>query len=448
MGKCSSCKKSISSSSFRIHQCSSIDVTFSQEEEIKELDNNFVVKRSKQTAIHAFFKAVQGEDFLVKQEIIPENIHLSPSFLNNKNGSKVIPGQKATGPFLIDAFTFGMGVPGCQGFFLTHFHSDHYAGLSVRWKSQVPVYASPVTAAFVQHVYGLAVIALAVTENNDEMIWHPVGSNCSSEWSVSLLDANHCPGSVMLVFKQETAKDKDALFYLHTGDFRANQALIRDLPKGIEWDAIYMDCTYSDAAYCHPDQDQVIQEACKRVVELLKGYKKPLVQVQTYLVGKERLTMALAESLHTLIYAGPKHRLLAAGLEKWHQGRFVNLLTEDPLQAAIHLTSLTNSFSGYSNNANGNSPINNNTECDICVILKPTGWVQAFQEKHSQKNNADAIQVDVPYSEHSSHAELVNFLKAARPWKWIVPTVGPAQGYRLQSASPKKLLERLTRPKG
>lgn len=85
--------------------------------------------------------------------------------------------------------------------------------------------------------------------------------------SVTLIEANHCPGSCLFFFEgQQTIDAGDSAFkspyigssrifrYLHCGDFRASpRHVLHPAVKGKHIDHIYLDTTYLDPKVCrHP----------------------------------------------------------------------------------------------------------------------------------------------------------------------------------------------------
>ncbi|PVU94324.1 hypothetical protein BB561_002624 [Smittium simulii] len=131
---------------------------------------------------------------------------------------KFMPGTN----FTVDAFAYGKLVD-CTGYFLTHFHSDHYGGLTSKFNNGM-IYCSHVTGNLI--IENLKVNPKYVCRlpfNRPILIEDTV---------VTLFDANHCPGSAMFFF--DTLIEKGGLpreRILHTGDFRACPEHIKLLKK-------------------------------------------------------------------------------------------------------------------------------------------------------------------------------------------------------------------------
>lgn len=92
-------------------------------------------------------------------------------------------------------------------YFLSHFHADHYGGLTKSFDSIL--YCSKTTAELVNR-------QCRVKKENIQILdmyqWYEIEPNNF----VLLIDANHCPGAVCFVFKIKNE------FYLHCGDFRCS----------------------------------------------------------------------------------------------------------------------------------------------------------------------------------------------------------------------------------
>ena len=108
----------------------------------------------------------------------------------------------------VDAFCYGP-IAGVRKYFLTHFHSDHYGGLNKNWNSGV-VYCSEATSRLIQLHLDVKPEKIRQLKMNQ---WISVGPMIE----VLLLDANHCPGSAIILFQSLDNRN-----ILHTGDFRAS----------------------------------------------------------------------------------------------------------------------------------------------------------------------------------------------------------------------------------
>ena len=96
--------------------------------------------------------------------------------------------------FTVDAFKYG-AIPDCSSYFLTHFHSDHYGGLS-RSFVHGPIYCTRATANLCEYKLRVLPEFLRPVEYNTPVIIDGV--------EVTFFDANHCPGSAIILFKIPT----------------------------------------------------------------------------------------------------------------------------------------------------------------------------------------------------------------------------------------------------
>ncbi|XP_059049828.1 DNA cross-link repair 1A protein-like isoform X1 [Achroia grisella] len=121
--------------------------------------------------------------------------------LKNIPHHKIVAGTH----FAVDAFSYGE-IPNVKHYFLTHFHSDHYSGLKKSFNKLL--FCSKITA-------DLCISRLGVNPKCMHLI-NPDETIRVEDIEVTALDANHCPGALMLVFTLPNGKT-----LLHCGDFRA-----------------------------------------------------------------------------------------------------------------------------------------------------------------------------------------------------------------------------------
>ncbi|KMS94561.1 hypothetical protein BVRB_020170, partial [Beta vulgaris subsp. vulgaris] len=129
---------------------------------------------------------------------------------------------------------------------------------------------------------------------------------------VTALDANHCPGSAMLLFQH-----RDGTTNLHCGDMRWHSKMlsIPALMPPVQIDYLHLDTTYCDKKHQFPAQDVVID----RIVEFVRPYysdQSILFCIGTYSIGKERILFRLAEEFRCRIRVSPQRLqdLLLCGL--------------------------------------------------------------------------------------------------------------------------------------
>lgn len=296
---------------------------------------------------------------------------------------KIMPGFA----ICVDAFRYG-AVEGCQAYFLSHFHSDHYIGLTANWRHG-PIYCSKVTGSLVKQQ--LRTAAKWVVELDFEKPYDVPGTDGAT---VTMMPANHCPGSSLFLFQKPfgSGPNKRIKRILHCGDFRACPEHVRhpllkpDVVDSLSGktkqqriDICYLDTTYLNPRYSFPPQGDVIQ-ACADLCGSMSAdpnctddvwqrseksagtgtvskyfqsdkpteddaQSKPksrpkqrlLVVCGTYSIGKERICVAIAKALGSKIFASPGKIKICKQLD---DPELSSLLTSDPVEAQVHMQML------------------------------------------------------------------------------------------------------------
>ncbi|KAK3497146.1 uncharacterized protein B0T23DRAFT_352845 [Neurospora hispaniola] len=207
-----------------------------------------------------------------------------------ESASRGMPAYKRTCPFYkimpnfsicVDAFRYG-AVQGCKAYFLSHFHSDHYMGLSASWVHG-PIYCSKVTGSLVKMQLRTAAKYVVELEFGETV---PVPETGGAVM-VTMIEANHCPGSSLFLFEKKVGKEGRIQRILHCGDFRACPAHVEHpllKPETVDKvtgktkqqkiDVCYLDTTYLNPRYSFPPQEDVIQACAEVCAKLDRGLKE------------------------------------------------------------------------------------------------------------------------------------------------------------------------------
>ncbi|KAF7259167.1 hypothetical protein EG68_03251 [Paragonimus skrjabini miyazakii] len=356
---------------------------------------------------------------------------------------KWIPGTRLT----VDAFNYGL-IDGCDGYLLSHFHSDHYKGLSTSFTGTI--FCSNVTKSLVSLTFGSHLKVVSLTLNS-------VINVCGVD--VLAMDANHCPGSVMFLFRIPRTNQ----FILHTGDFRFNLSMLnppspladfvpqgdshRQLPSQLH--SIYLDTTYCSSQYDFPTQEQIISAAIKVTRERLQKNSNTVVVCGMYTIGKERFVNGLAEELNLRVWLPVKQFKLINMAAKHGCPVCISLTkrtVSNPKRAQLHVMSMGQlnlpDLLRYQANLGPPSqvtPFSQPTNhCRSVPILawRPTGWAHSGLKKKGNNNSIQTtLDLSTPlpvglrlehssgniriygaaYSEHSSSSELKQFVSQLRP---------------------------------
>ncbi|XP_058463472.1 5' exonuclease Apollo-like isoform X2 [Malaya genurostris] len=348
----------------------------------------------------------------IRNPFATKNVSAPAKSANRKQRKIICPKYKiiAGTTFAVDGFRYG-DIEGVTHYFLTHFHADHYIGLKRSFSK--PLIMSPITARLVKAFINVSEEYYMILNLHEPCTIDGV--------KITALDANHCPGAIMLLFQLPSGTN-----ILHTGDFRASPDM-EEYPEfwNMDIDIIYLDTTYLSTKYAFKSQYESVEEACKIVKTFLDRHigNKVLVACGSYVIGKEKVWAELAAQFNFKVWTEPNRRkaLNAIG-DSSHQQKLV----DDPSVAQIHVLSLNKlTYDQLIEH------VDQYPDCfDNVIAIRPSGW-----EKNSRPQYRGRINiVGVEYSEHSSYNELRRFVRFLRP-KEVISTV--PYGHSNQSRTPQ-----------
>ncbi|XP_011048492.1 PREDICTED: 5' exonuclease Apollo isoform X2 [Populus euphratica] len=194
-----------------------------------------------------------------------------------------------------------------QAYFLTHLHTDHTQGLTSKW-GKGPLFCSKLTAKLLP--FKFPDFNLSLLRVVDLHIWHSfslisptTGSQITAH--VMAVDAHHCPGGVMFLFRGEFG------CLMYTGDFRwevdserakdARNKLLNVL-KNETVDVLYLDNTYCNPSYDFPTREVAAQQ----VVDIIASHPEHDIVIGIDTLGKEELLIHISHLLNIKIWVWPE----------------------------------------------------------------------------------------------------------------------------------------------
>uniref|UniRef100_A0A7N0ZXY8 DNA repair metallo-beta-lactamase domain-containing protein n=1 Tax=Kalanchoe fedtschenkoi TaxID=63787 RepID=A0A7N0ZXY8_KALFE len=293
----------------------------------------------------------------------------------------------------------------CSHWFLTHFHIDHYQGLTKSF-CHGKIYCSLITAKLINLKIGIPSERVEVLPLNQKITIAGI--------EVACMDANHCPGSIIILFKPPNGKE-----VLHTGDFRFSEEMASLPALSSHIHTLILDTTYCNPQYDFPKQEAIIQF----VIEAIQAEDfnpKTLFLIGSYTIGKERLFLEVARALRKKVYVDAAKMRLLHCLELKDEDLF--WFTSNEHESQIHVVPMWTLASIKRLKQISNQYMR---RFNLIVAFSPTGWTFGKGKNKSpgkRWKQGTLIRYEVPYSEHSSFTELKEFVKLVSPAN-IIPSV-------------------------
>ena len=312
--------------------------------------------------------------------------------------------------------------PGPILHFLTHLHADHIHGLTSMWNKRI--YTSELNCKLLlanHFVNGIREDALVPLEINKETA---IPITPKYKVLVTLIDANHCPGAVMILIRGYFGN------ILYTGDFRFDYSMLTEKTLKLivnreDLDEVYLDNTFFYKTCDFPSR----QEMLEKTISLIASHPEHQILIGIRKIGKEDVLVEVAKRL--------KERILVSN-ERYEMLKIMeypDVFTTDPKCARIQCVHLNRLNRKYLENENSKK-----ATIGIMLTALYYGW-DADSTRPYSKSTSYGLHV-IEYSDHSSYSEIIEFVKALKP-KIVKPIVDKAIGSGFIKEWPNFLISRI-----
>ena len=229
---------------------------------------------------------------------------------------------------------------------------------------------------------------------------------------VTLIDANHVPGAVMILIKGYFGN------LLYCGDFRYSPEMLRSSPalnivlKREDLDELYLDNTFFYPTCDFPPRHEVIE----KIMSILEKHPNHRVYIGLRKLGKEQVLVEIAKRLDERILVTKEKFEMLQILE------MPDVFTTDPNLSRIHCVHLNLLKRRFIEAENSKSPT-----IGIMLTALYYGW-DCPNVPYSISETYNLYVAE--YSDHSSFSEIINFVQAVKP-KAIKPILDNNQAFGL-----------------
>ncbi|KAL5714629.1 hypothetical protein ACHQM5_016563 [Ranunculus cassubicifolius] len=199
-------------------------------------------------------------------------------------------------PFSVD--TWSPSSSNKRHHFLTHAHKDHSIGITTY--SFHPIYSTQITKSLLLRQFPQLDSSLFVCIQVGETL---IIEDSDGNFSVTVFDANHCPGAAMFLFQGSFGN------ILHTGDCRLTPECLQNLPekyigkKGrvpkCQLDYVFLDCTFGNSSIKIPSKYSAIRQVINCI---WKHPDAPVVYLLCDLLAQDELLVEVSETFGSKVY--------------------------------------------------------------------------------------------------------------------------------------------------